>query len=136
VADVIASMRFSAFFSEPLIVHSTSAVCRSFEIWSACAGSSGERMSSTSLKGATACATSLTAERNSALEIVSVLLWIRTISVFGPDCLKPAFFRSSSALCAWPTFASWVWMFFVPVRMPMASAPTTNTSQTATAVFQ
>src|SRR5439155_21534575 len=44
--------------------------------------------------------------------------------------------RIWSALCAWPTFASAVSMFFVPTKLPRNTAATTNASQPKPAVFQ
>ena len=88
------------------------------------------------LNGATAWTTSFTVERKAGLLIETVLLWMRTISVKGDDCLNPASLRSWSAWCDWPTFASCWSMFLVPTILPITSAATTKISQPKTAVFQ
>src|SRR4051812_4099156 len=130
------SIRSSADFRTPFMSHSTRAVWPSFEICPSIDGSSGERTFLIDLNGVIDFKTSFTVARNAGSLIVAVLLWITTISVSAPVCLKPASLRIWSPRWAWPTLAFCSSMFFVPAAVPMKTAAMTKASQPKTAVFQ
>ena len=115
----------------------------SFEIWPVCGPSSGgARRSCTFGYCPSVRWTSATAARKAGSATVRVLDWTSTISlcaaVLSPfaSIVNPALLMMRSAVRDSPTFASFWLICLTPTWLPTYIAPTTNTSQPISAVFQ